>query len=88
MNLTDGGVNQRLMRNGWFVDANGIRIEQKMVVEDGRSSKGIERVLRERGLWDPSFDLKQVKKAAFGTARFLKLTRMVRGNDLKWWMHD
>jgi hypothetical protein len=62
MNLTDGGVNQRLMRNGWFVHANGIRIEQKMVVEVGRTSKGIERVLRERGLWDPSFNLKQARK--------------------------
>jgi hypothetical protein len=62
MNLIDGGVSQRSMRNGWFVNANGIRIEQKIVVENGRSSKGIERVLRERRLWDPSCNLKQARK--------------------------
>jgi len=29
-----------MMRDGWFLDSNGNRIVQKMVVEDGKTSKG------------------------------------------------
>ena len=35
MNLSNGGANQRRMRNGWYLDSSGNRIEQEMVLEDG-----------------------------------------------------
>jgi hypothetical protein len=61
MNLRDGGANQRLMRNGWFVNAEGMRIEQAMVSEDGKTSKGLKRVLNERGIWDSSLTVKEAR---------------------------
>jgi hypothetical protein len=61
MNLRDGGANQRLMRCGWFLDQQGNRVEQKMVLDDGATSKGVMRVLKERNLWDPALNLKQAK---------------------------
>ena len=62
MNMGDGGVNQRLMRAGWFLDQNGNRIEQKMVLDDGVTSKGLKRVLQERGLWNSSLNVKEARK--------------------------
>jgi hypothetical protein len=62
MNRSDGGANQRMMRDGWFLDSNGNPIVQKMVMEDGKNSKGLQQVLFERGLCNPSFDLKQARK--------------------------
>ena len=62
MNLTDGRVNQRLMRNGWFHNSNGERIVQSMVLDDGAISKGVKRVLEERGLWMPKIKIKEARK--------------------------
>lgn len=62
MNLTDGGVNQRLMRNGWFHNSNGERIVQSMVLDDGVTSKGVKRVLEERGLWMPRMKIREARK--------------------------
>ena len=62
MNLKNGGVNQRLMRDGWFLDNDGNRIEQKMVLEDGVTSKGLSQVLRERGLWHSSLTMMDSRK--------------------------
>ena len=61
MNLSNGSLNQRLMRDGWYLDANGDRVEQKMVLEDGRTSKGLRQVLLERGLWDSSLSVKEAR---------------------------
>jgi hypothetical protein len=59
MNLTNGGAKQRLMRDGWYLKSDGSRIAQKMVTDDGRTSKGLRQVLQERGLWDASLSLKE-----------------------------
>jgi hypothetical protein len=40
MNLADVGASQPLMRNGWLYNSNHERIEQKMVLDDGVTSKG------------------------------------------------
>ena len=61
MNLSNGGINQRLMRDGWFLDTNGNRVEQKMVLDDGRTSKGVRQVLQERNLWNASLSLKEAR---------------------------
>ena len=61
MNLSNGGANQRRMRNGWYLDSSGNRIEQEMVLEDGVTSKGLKPVLQERGLWHPSLNVKGEK---------------------------
>ena len=50
LNLNDGGVNCKPMRNGWFVGRNGDRIEQCMVTPDGKT-KGLKAILTERNLW-------------------------------------
>jgi hypothetical protein len=54
MNRSAGGKAAK-MRNGWYyvVDENGAkrRVEQKMTGEDGQP-KGLENVLKERGLFD------------------------------------
>ena len=62
INLKNGGVNQRLTRNGWFIDAQGDLVEQKMVMEDEFTSKGLSQVLRERGLWRSSLNVKEARK--------------------------
>ena len=61
MNMRDGGVNKRLMRNGWFLNSVNIRVEQKMTLDDGKTSKGLQRVFSERGLWNSSLSLKQAR---------------------------
>jgi hypothetical protein len=62
MNLSNGGVNQRLMRDGWYLNENGDRVEQKMVLEDDPlKSKGVRQVLQERGLWDSSMNVKEAR---------------------------
>jgi hypothetical protein len=62
MNLKNGGVNQGLMRDGWYKVDNDERIAQKMVLEDGVTSKGLATVLKERGLWPESGSM-SVKEA-------------------------
>ena len=62
MNLKDGGANQRLMRNGWLMSAEGMIIQQTMVLDDGKTSKGLQRVLSERGLWDPLLSVKDARE--------------------------
>ena len=62
MNLKNGGANQRLMRNGWYLVPDGTRVVQKMVCDDGRTSKGLVQVLEERGLWDASLNVKKARE--------------------------
>ena len=62
MKLGDGGVNQKLMRPGWFLDHQGNRIEQSMVMQDGKTAKGVRRVLQERGLWNPDLRLNTARE--------------------------
>jgi hypothetical protein len=62
MNLKDGGTNQRLMRNGWYFDRQGNRVDQSMVCDDGVTAKGVMRVLKERGKWDGSLNAKEARK--------------------------
>lgn len=83
MNLSDGGVNQRLMRNGWYIDNTGARIDQRMVLEDGRTSKGIERVLRERNLWDPSLNVKAARKLLSQQPDFIEQREWLEETVLK-----
>jgi hypothetical protein len=62
MNMKDGGVNQKLMRDGWFKDSHDNTVQQRMILEDGVTSKDLMRVLQERGLWDASFNVKEARK--------------------------
>ena len=62
MNNRDGGKNQRLMRDGWFLDNNGNRVQQKMILEDGITSKGLVKVLQERNLWNPNLNADECRK--------------------------
>lgn len=62
MNMSDGGVSQRLMRNGWFENGEGNKIEHKMTLDDGKTSKGLQRVLSERGLWNPLLTVKKARE--------------------------
>ncbi len=66
LNLGDGGKNTPLLRNGWFVNQSGERVEQVMQREDG-VQKGLRTILLERGLW-PSKGLSL--SMARGAARF------------------
>jgi hypothetical protein len=53
MNLSEGGAQDADMKDGWFIDSKGNRRSQKMHVMRNRVkvAKGMEKVLRERGLW-------------------------------------
>ena len=44
-----------------YLKKDGSRIEQKMVANNGRTSKGLRQVLQERGLWDASLSLKEAR---------------------------
>ena len=46
--LSDGGENTPIIRNGWYLNENGERLEQRMQHDDGKP-KGLETILRERG---------------------------------------
>ena len=46
--LSDGGKNTPIIRNGWYLNENGERLEQRMQHDDGKP-KGLETILRERG---------------------------------------
>ena len=50
LNLKDGGKNVPRFRDGWFLDANGVRIVQSMTTAAG-NQKGIKSILQERGLF-------------------------------------
>jgi hypothetical protein len=60
MHLSDGGRNARIMRSGWFIDCDGERVEQSMVTQNGLS-KGLKRVLMERGLYIPGLSVQGAK---------------------------
>jgi hypothetical protein len=54
INLGDGGKNcTALMRNGWYINAHGIKVIQAMHYEDGKE-KGIKQILIERDLFKDS----------------------------------
>ena len=47
----DGGKNQKPMRDGWFINSEGIRVIQCMQKNDAnKTTKGMETVLKERGI--------------------------------------
>ena len=49
INLKDGGKNARSMRDGWYTNWSGLRINQTLFTEKGL--KGLKTILVERGLW-------------------------------------
>jgi hypothetical protein len=53
MNLSEGGAQNADMKDGWYIDSRGNRRSQKMhFMRNGvKVAKGMENVLRERGLW-------------------------------------
>ena len=59
MDLMNGGAKQKLLRDGWNLSNDGSRIEQKLLTDDGHTSKGFRQVLQEHGLWDASLSLKE-----------------------------
>lgn len=51
------GGKQAFLRDGWYINSEGIRVLQKMYEENSDGSqrqKGIQKVLKERGLWPTS----------------------------------
>ena len=50
INLSDGGVNSKPMRPGWFIDENGERAIQPMITANNKQ-KGLKSILQERNLW-------------------------------------
>ena len=61
LNLKDGGKNVGLLRNGWFDDADGTRLIQTMLTENGKQ-KGVRTILEERGLFIPGMKLGEARK--------------------------
>lgn len=49
-NLSDGGKNTTPMRDGWYINANGLRIEQPMQHPATGVCKGLRTILQERNL--------------------------------------
>jgi hypothetical protein len=49
----DGGKTTKVMRDGWFFNADGERVVQKMQHPDG-TTKGYQTILTERGKWPPN----------------------------------
>ena len=60
--LTDGDANQTLMINGWFLNSNGEKIVQSIVLVDRVTSKGVKRVLKEQGLSIPKIKIKAARE--------------------------
>ncbi|KAJ1342087.1 hypothetical protein BSLG_003349 [Batrachochytrium salamandrivorans] len=60
--LKDGGKNMKKMRNGWF-EIDGVRHIQPMQYLDGLS-KGLDTILKERGMWHPSMKVKDARGIA------------------------
>ncbi|KAH6583636.1 hypothetical protein BASA61_007904 [Batrachochytrium salamandrivorans] len=58
--LKDGGKNMKKMRNGWF-EIDGVRHIQPMQYLDGLS-KGLDTILKERGMWHPSMKVKDARE--------------------------
>lgn len=42
MNLNDGGKNKKPMRDGWYLDAHGNRVVQKMMLQDCTTLRGFQ----------------------------------------------
>ena len=62
MNMKDGGTKQRFMRNVCLMSAERMIKKQTMVLNDGKTFKGLQRVLSERGLWDPLLSVKDARE--------------------------
>jgi hypothetical protein len=61
INMHPGGL-QPLMREGWPI-RDEEKVPQSMVMEDGKTAKGIKKILEERGLFRSGLNL-SCKKAA------------------------
>jgi hypothetical protein len=49
INLKDGGKNTRPMRNGWYINSSGQRVDQPLYTQN--KLKGLKTILIERGIW-------------------------------------
>jgi hypothetical protein len=61
INLSDGGVNSKPMRPGWFINENGERFIQPMIKENNKQ-KGLKAILQERKLWTKEFRRDEARK--------------------------
>jgi hypothetical protein len=61
INLSDGGVNSKPMRPGWFINENGDRVIQSMITESNKQ-KGLRSILEERRLWAQDFRRDEARK--------------------------
>lgn len=76
LNLSDGGIHTQPMRNGWYLGANGERVEHSMVTADG-IPKGLRTILSERGLWQTGLTKNDAKNLLASQPDFLRQERFL-----------
>lgn len=58
--LKDGGKRVKILRDGWF-EKDSVRFVQKMQWDNG-TPKGLDSILKERGLWNPALRADEARK--------------------------
>lgn len=91
LNLSDGGKNTPIMKDGYFTDANGMVQVHKMTNEKGEQ-KGLKAILEERGLWLNRYKKKDAVEVLLDQPDFAKkqlrskLVETIRGHGDDCWV--